>query len=279
MTILLAVASGVLVLLAGNLPWAWLAPANVRTGTTVPWAVLPMAAYLVAYWLFLDGRWGAPGGAAGRRALLRATPLAPGTWVAALGAGLLGFAALLAFLSVVARLVALPESAPLVTPPEMPVATVVAVLIMQSIVAGITEEAAFRGYMQGPIERRHGLILAVLISGTAFGLLHVGNHPADVLVMLPYYVAVSAVYGGLTWAVDSILPAVVLHSAGDVVVLVRWWATGLPEWRLGPTVPGLVWDGGGDAAFAGSVAVLVTLTVLTGLAYRTLRRRGVPARV
>ena len=55
------------------------------------------------------------------------------------------------------------------------------------------------------------------------------SHPRDVLLMLPYYVAVSAVYGGLTWAADSILPALVLHSAGDVVVLTRWWAIGRPE--------------------------------------------------
>jgi len=272
MTILAAVASGVLVLLAGSLPWAALASANLRVGTTVPWALVPMAAYLLAYWLFLDGRWGAADGA-GRRALLRANPLATGTWMAALAAGMLGFAALLAFLSVGARLVVLPESAPLAMPPEMPVATVVAVLVMQSIVAGVTEEAAFRGYMQGPIERRYGLALAVLVSGTAFGLLHFGNHPADVVLMLPYYVAVSAVYGGLTWAVDSILPAVVLHAAGDVVVLVRWWATGRPEWQIGSTATGLVWDGGVDAAFVTSVGVLVVLGVATALAYRALARR------
>jgi membrane protease YdiL (CAAX protease family) len=39
--------------------------------------------------------------------------------------------------------------------------------------------------------------------------------------MLPYYVVVSAIYGGLTWAADSILPAMVLHAAGEAVVLTR----------------------------------------------------------
>ena len=34
--------------------------------------------------------------------------------------------------------------------------------------------------------------------------------------MLPYYVAVTAVYGGITAAANSILPALVLHTVGDV---------------------------------------------------------------
>ncbi len=101
----------------------------------------------------------------------------------------------------------------------MPFVTALSLLVMGSIVAGVTEEAAFRGYMQSPIERRYGLGLAILVNGLMFGLLHFPNHAADVLWMLPYYVAVSAVYGGLTWAADSILPALVLHAAGDVVVL------------------------------------------------------------
>ena len=144
----------------------------------------------------------------------------------------------------------------------------------------MTEEAAFRGYIQSPIERRYGLAVAVLVSGTAFGVLHFGNHPADVLLMLPYYIAVSAVYGGLTWAADSILPAVVLHSAGDVAVLTRWWATGRPEWQVGATPPPSVWDHGVDTSFVLAAIVTVALAGLTAGAYgwlRTLRVRTRPS--
>ena len=38
---------------------------------------------------------------------------------------------------------------------------------MQSIVAGVTEEAAFRGYMQSIIERRYGIVMAILVNGIA----------------------------------------------------------------------------------------------------------------
>ena len=97
--------------------------------------------------------------------------------------------------------------------------------------------------------------------------------------MLPYYVAVSPVYGGLTWAADSILPAVVLHSAGDVVVLTRWWATGRPEWQLTATAPRLVWEGGVDAPFVFSAIMFVVLAVLTIRAYRTVHALRVTTQV
>jgi hypothetical protein len=110
---------------------------------------------------------------------------------------------------------------------------------MSSIVAGVTEEAAFRGYMQGPIERRYGLAAAILVSGTAFGLLHFPNHPADVLVMLPYYIAGVGGVWRLTWAANSILPALVLHSGGDVISLGRLWMTGPARVATGGVAAGV----------------------------------------
>jgi membrane protease YdiL (CAAX protease family) len=50
-------------------------------------------------------------------------------------------------------------------------------LTMASVVAGVTEEAAFRGYMQTRIERQYGLLIAILVNGVMFGLLHFPNHP------------------------------------------------------------------------------------------------------
>src|SRR5687768_6067029 len=56
-TVLGAIVTGVFVLLAGNLPWAVLGGWNLRIGTAVPWAMLPMALYLWAYWRFISGGW------------------------------------------------------------------------------------------------------------------------------------------------------------------------------------------------------------------------------
>jgi len=277
-TILAAGGTAILVLLAGSLPWAGfgrisgLNAWNLRAGLLVPWAIVPMTLYLRAYFGFIGGQWGAAG-AERRRANLRANQLPGIVWRAALPAGVLGFGAILALLAVIARLVRLPAGAPISTPAGMPVATMFALLVMQSVVAGVTEESAFRGYMQSIISRRFGVTVAIVVSGALFGLLHFPNHPGGVLLMLPYYIAVSAMYGALTWAADSIWPALVLHSAGDVVVLTRWWLTGRPEWQLNAAPPPPVWDSGIDASFAVTVLVTIVLAILTAWSYGLVRDR------
>jgi membrane protease YdiL (CAAX protease family) len=275
--ILTAVVLGVGVLLAGGLPWTMLlAPASVRYAVAVPWAIAPMSLYLWIYWQYISGAWGSPDTAAARRQNLRANPLTGDVWLSSLCAGLVGFGALLAFVSVMARVVTLPASAPLTLPEGMPRATAFLLLVMSSIVAGVTEEAAFRGYMQGPIERRYGLAPAILVNGTAFGLLHFANHPDDVLTMLPYYIAVSAVYGGLTWAANSILPALVLHAGGDVWSLGRLWLTGRPEWQLSEAPVSTIWQGGIDTAFLMAMGALLLFAALTIWAYASVRRMSRP---
>lgn len=272
-TIVSAVLAGIGVLLAGNLPWvALLAPLNLRLLPVVPWAIAPMAIYLVLYWRYIGGRIGSPGTAEMRRARLRANPLAPDVWIMATFTGLVGFGALLALVAVMARLVMLPESAPIAAPAGMPRLTVFLLLVMSSIVAGVTEEAGFRGYMQGRIEQRYGLPTAILVNGALFGLLHFPNHPGAVISMLPYYISVAAVYGGLTWGSNSILPALVLHVAGDIWSLTRLWATGRPEWQLSTTAPRLLSETGADASFFVATAALIVLGAATCRLCWSLRR-------
>jgi membrane protease YdiL (CAAX protease family) len=271
-TILGAIGAGVLALLAASLPLAAVRALNLQVGIAVPWSILPAALYLWAYWQFLGGKWADPATAAKRRRDLRANGLSARLWAASLAAGLLGFGALVALLVLAARLVRLPDASPIVTPADMPLVTAFALIVMGSIVAGVSEEAAFRGYMQSPIERRYGVATAILVNGILFGLLHFPTHPAEVLWMLPYYVAVSAVYGGLTWAANSILPALVLHAAGDVVVLIRWWLTGRPEWQIGVVAPPLVWDAGIDTNLVLTGAASIVLVAATACAYAAVRR-------
>jgi uncharacterized protein len=271
-TVASAVFAGLGVLLAGNLPWiALFAPLNLRVFPSIPWAIVPMAIYLWLYWQYIGGRIGSLDTAAMRRANLRASRLGADVWTIAIVTGLIGFAAVLALVTLMARLITMPESAPITLPEEMPPLTGFLLLVMGSIVAGMTEEAGFRGYMQGPIERRYGLALAVLVNGLMFGLLHFPNHPAAAISMLPYYIAVSAIYGGLTWAANSILPALALHVGGNVWSLTRLWVTGRPEWQLSPTPPPLIWDLGPDTAFLVTTAVFFVLTAVTVVLCRSMR--------
>jgi membrane protease YdiL (CAAX protease family) len=150
-TIAIAVLMGIVVLLAGNLPWGvLLVPLNLRVARVVPWAVLPMAIYLWCYWKHIGGSWGSKATAGERRANLRANALSVKMWGASLAAGLLGFATIAVMLVLMARLTNLPSSAPLMVTEGMPSITVFVLVVMSSVVAGVTEEAAFRGYMQGP---------------------------------------------------------------------------------------------------------------------------------
>jgi hypothetical protein len=90
--------------------------------------------------------------------------------------------------------------------------------------------------------------------------------------MLPYYVAVSAVYGGLAYATNSILPGVALHAGGDVFSLTRLWVTGQPEWQVSGTMPQLIWESGVDAAFIGAAAAFTLLTTAAIWAFAELAR-------
>jgi membrane protease YdiL (CAAX protease family) len=274
-----AVVIGLVVSGAGVIPWAgiagyrFLAGWNLIVAPTFPWAVAPMALYLWLYWRYLGGAGWPRATADSRRASLRANNL-PGTaWGLAVVGGLLGLAATLPLLRIMGRLFALPhEAQPVATPAGMPAATVVTLLTMSAIVAGVVEEAAYRGYMQGQIERRYGPFVAILITGTVFGLGHYNHHPASVLMMLPYYIWIAAVYGGLAYVTRSILPGLVLHGAGDVFSMIREWSAGMAEWQLPATSPTpLIWDTGIDAAFVRPVIVFGILAVLMTAVYVWLR--------
>jgi hypothetical protein len=104
-TVASAVFTGLAVLLAGNLPLiALLAPLNLRVFPSIPWAIVPMAIYLRLYWHYIGGRIGSLGTATMRRANLRANPLRTGVWTITIVTGLIGFAAVMAFVTLMARL-------------------------------------------------------------------------------------------------------------------------------------------------------------------------------
>lgn len=50
-------------------------------------------------------------------------------------------------------------------------------------------------------------------------------------ILLPYYVAVAAIYGMVTYLTDSILPAVVLHTGGNIYSNTDLWLRGRAEWQ------------------------------------------------
>jgi membrane protease YdiL (CAAX protease family) len=270
-TILRALLAGSAVATAGVYPWTLFVRANQRYLIDAPWAVLPTAMWLWLFWRYLRGEGWPRATSEARRRSLRAHRLSSDVWGMAVFAGILGLIALLPLLGLMNRLVRMPgEAQSTKVPPEMPFITLLILLVMASIVAGVVEEAAFRGYMQGPIERRHGPVVAIATVGALFGASHYTHHPESVLAMLPYYLAVSAIYGGLAYLTNSIRPSLVLHAAGDVFSLTRLFTTGQPEWQLTATPPPLIWETGLDASFFGYLVALVVLGGAAVWAYSAL---------
>src|SRR6185503_10621743 len=83
------------------------------------------------------------------------------------------------------------------------------------------------------------------------------------LVLWPYYVAVAAIYGTVTHLTDSILPAVVLHTGGNVFSNLDLLLHGRAEWQAPSGAASLVWEAGVDAAF---VKAAIGLAVATAAA-------------
>lgn len=261
---------GMLVMLAGTLPRNLLFAANLRYGAAVPWAVPVVAVYLFVFWKYLQG-FGPPASTAQeRRENLRAFRVSGRVWAWSLTAGTLGIVALVLGLRLANRLVALPAQ----TLPDfagVPVGTVLALLIAAAPVAGVIEEAAFRGYMQGPIERAHGLPVTVLVTGTMFAVAHLDF----TLALWPYYVAVAAIYGAVTHYAGSILPAVVLHTAGNLWSNTDLWLHGRAEWQA-PVAATRVWETGIDAAFGTTALAFVAAALAALWAFVRLARAAAP---
>ena len=260
-----SVVVGILVLLAGTIPRNLLFAANMRYYASVPWAVPVMAVYLWFFWRYLRGAGPPETTAEQRRAGLRANRLPLKIWAWSLTAGGLGVVALVLALRVANRMVVLPEQQ-IPDLSAIPVTTVLSLLLMSAPVAGIVEEAAFRGYMQGPIERRHGLAVAILITGTIFALVHLDFTP----ILWPYYVAVAAIYGTVTYLTNSILPAIVLHTAGNIYSGLDLWMRGRAEWQASNAPAALIWQTGVDVSFYLMVIALVLVATAAIFAYLLL---------
>jgi membrane protease YdiL (CAAX protease family) len=258
---------GLLVAAAGSYPWAWLAAANLRHLRAVPWGAALMALYLWFYWRYFTGHGWPRRTAPLRRERSRVRALPASVWGAAILAGILGLAASLVLSRLVGRIVSMPtERAPDVsgTPPG----TLLAFLIVGSLVAGIVEEIAFRGYMQRPIERTAGPVIAILAVGVVFGLAH-GTHTEWSLVLMPYYLAVAATYGALAWLTDSILPSLALHAGGDLLSGMQLLTAGhSPALANGPAAT--VSPTGVNVRFWINLAILAALIAATVWAYRRL---------
>lgn len=140
-------------------------------------------------------------------------------------------------------------------------------IVVSAISAGICEETGFRGYMQRPIEQRHGVPTAILVSSLFFTAVHLTKGWATV-GMVPIVFAAGILLGFLAWSSGSLIPCMIGHTLMDIGLFAYWWTgvagnfTARPISETGMDQPFLI----ACAAFAISLfMVLLAISNLRGL--------------
>lgn len=218
-----AVLLGCLVLTVGGMLTGPLLYANIKLWPAVPWSVPLLAAYMWCFWQYLGGRWWPRSNSDARRQALRANPLSPRVWRWALLAGYLAMTSSFALHWVVGRMTPLKFAVPAMLQ-QLPSFTLISMFLMLSAIAGIVEEAAFRGFMQGPIEKRHGVVTAIVVVSIVFGGAHLTDWQPTMTVARMFFIVLAAVlYGIMVHLTNSILPGLVLHATGDAIGIIWIW--------------------------------------------------------
>jgi membrane protease YdiL (CAAX protease family) len=152
----------ILTAVAGGI-WTVLLAVNLTTTPLIPWSVVVMGILLWALWRYLGGAWWPHRTAAARKQYLRARPVPARAFEWAVLAGLLSIVSLAGLWIVLFQVAGVPgRSLPDYT--KYPIITVVLALVMSSLVNSVVEEAAYRGYVQGTLERSVGGVAAIVIT-------------------------------------------------------------------------------------------------------------------
>jgi membrane protease YdiL (CAAX protease family) len=210
---LIAIAMGLTIALVGAIPWVAMARLNVRIHPELPWAAASMICWLTIVLSWLGGAGWPRSWSAFRWRHLRLWRPQPSAWSGDNLATIVGLVFALVGLTVfwIFAQAGRPPADVSVYP-----TTVMrfSVLLMGPIVSGVVEEAAFRGYMQSHLERI-GPTFAILVTSTAFTLAHATHGLSYLLAVAPGFFLASVIYGYLALKSGSIVPGMLLHSAGD----------------------------------------------------------------
>ena len=247
--------------------WVGALLANTKVLPQVPWNVPAGLLYLWIVFSYFNGRGWPDSTAEARRTSMRSRRLSRNQWLWSLVYAVVSLVFIAAIINVVYRFIPVPDAG-LMDLSMFPWWTLYPSLIMLSINAGVSEEAGFRGYMQGEMEQRYGPLAAIAFTSIVFWLAHL-NSPtgmARVVLLLSYGIAL----GALTWAVQSIWPSIVMHALIDSVSFTMIASDAGPDWFM--RKPELYSETGVDTPFV-IYSVLLILSIPTGVALlRRLRQ-------
>jgi membrane protease YdiL (CAAX protease family) len=246
----------------GVTTWSTLLTLNLRFTPGIPWSVPAEGLALVLIWAWLSGRWRPRRWAAARRQLLRSRVVSPATFAWAAVAGGLSLVALAGLWIVLVRMTGAGGNPTIPSTAVYPAITIAAAIVMGSLVSPLNEEAAFRGYGQVLLERRFPPVVAVALSSLFFATCHgpsQGFQPSKVA----FYFTVGLVFGTIAYLTNSVLPAIPVHVAGDLLFFTAIWPNDAGR--------ALVWTHGADPGFWLNAAQTLVFAGLALLAFRRLR--------
>ncbi|MFT5233624.1 MAG: membrane protease YdiL (CAAX protease family) [Candidatus Krumholzibacteriia bacterium] len=258
-----AVVGGSAVFMALQIGWNIFMIANLSFFPNVPWSAPMTLLYLWVVFQFFNGRWGSQNTSLMRRNSMRARWLSAKEWPPALLGSLSVVVFIIAATLLMYRLIEIPADETVL--PELPWWTLGTILVMISVVAGVSEEAGFRGYMQSPLESRYGTVFAIVVSSIMFWVVHL-NHNSGFARFVPL-VIMGATLAILTRGARSIWPAIIAHASADAIIFVCaafefgpheiWYPEQISETGLDP----LFWSALGAAAVS-SVSIGISLKLM-----------------
>ena len=219
--------------------WSALLLTNLTLTPTLPWAAGVMAGIVVATYTFLGGRWGGERTRPARRALLRATPVPPALFATLLIAGILSLVALSGLWIVLFELVKAPGNS-VGDFSHYPRATLFVSLAMAATSGAVSEEAGFRGYFQGSLERFVPAPIAIFVCALVMAPEHASTQGFVWTTML-FYLLSDVMLGTCAAIARSIVPGIVVHAIGLFVFFSLIWPHDAER--------SLIWQHGPDAWF------------------------------
>ena len=140
-------------------------------------------------------------------------------------------------------------------------------VVVSATSAGICEETGFRGYMQRPIELRHGASVAILISSLFFTAVHLTKGWA-MAGMVPIVFGAGVLLGLLAWSSGTLIFGMIGHVVMDIGLFAYWW-TGI----AGTFTARPITETGVDRPFLAACGALATSLLIVLLAISKLRRK------
>jgi len=201
--------------------WSGLVVVNLQRNAIVPWSAAVMAVLLWVMWQYAGGRWWPSKTSHLRRAHLRANPVSRRVFTTAVAAGASSLTALTGIWIVLFQ-TGLMRGNQLPAFSQYPTLTVVAVLVMASLVGAFAEEAGFRGYLQVVLERECSAPVAIAFAALALVPGH-GITQGFAGPTVLFYLLVDVMLGVTAYLSNSVWPGVAIHASGLLIFFVLVW--------------------------------------------------------